>query len=347
MKALQTSTEHSRNLDVLRALAVLFVVASHAAHAFWHAEWLGSLGRFGVILFFFHTALVLMQSLDRMGRSAKGWRLAGSFWVRRGFRIYPLAILCVLVALGLHMSPNGDMWHVSHRWKVALANLLLVQNLTFAEDVLGPLWSLPLEVQMYLLLPGIFLLIRRWQMPPLLLWIASLGAALLLPPLSGRFGIFRFAPCFAAGVYAFQAESEARRRLPAYLWLVAIALAALLYKPFDDIELNLKLPLAWLAALVVGGSFLYIKDAGHTWLTRAAHGLAEISYGVYLSHIFVIALCLRSFHSRTVQVAVFIALTPLLSALLYRTIERPGIAMGRLLSRYVERPDTRRAAEAA
>jgi len=38
-----------------------------------------------------------------------------------------------------------------------LANVLLLQNVTMSGSVVIPLWSLPYEIQMYLVLPAIFL----------------------------------------------------------------------------------------------------------------------------------------------------------------------------------------------
>ena len=57
------------NLDLLRACAVVSVVAEHALLAFgiqtvgyWQVRWMGIVG---VLLFFLHTTLVLMWSLER------------------------------------------------------------------------------------------------------------------------------------------------------------------------------------------------------------------------------------------------------------------------------------------
>src|SRR4030088_949687 len=90
-----------RNLDVLRAIAVLLVLFDHvgvflnrsrgALESFWF------IGNTGVIIFFVHTSLVLMRSLERTrARGLRGWVRAGDFYIRRAFRIYPLAITTVL-----------------------------------------------------------------------------------------------------------------------------------------------------------------------------------------------------------------------------------------------------------
>jgi peptidoglycan/LPS O-acetylase OafA/YrhL len=71
----------SRNLDLLRSLAVFFVVVSHIPH---FVDWpllpysFDALGRLGVAMFFVHTTLVLLQSLERHQAGA-----STSFYVRR------------------------------------------------------------------------------------------------------------------------------------------------------------------------------------------------------------------------------------------------------------------------
>lgn len=150
----------SWNLDLLRAFAVLCVYAGHLVTALGLAR-MGSLGRFGVVMFFIHTSLVLMQSLDRLEVVAQGKRqLLGAFWVRRFFPIYPLSVLVVLGVALWHVPPDPG---AAYQWigvRAFVANLLLMQNLTTAPDSLSPLWSLPLEVQMYLVLPFVHLLLR-------------------------------------------------------------------------------------------------------------------------------------------------------------------------------------------
>src|ERR1700722_3087929 len=142
------------NLDFLRACAVLFVLVDHTLnslgiHAIGGSD-MNWLGRTGVLFFFVHTCCVLMMSLDRY----QGDALFSAFYVRRAFRIYPLSIVAVLAA----MMPPHALALRPWEW---LSNLALIQNLTFGRDAFGNIWSLPLEVQMYLFLPFIFLLVRR------------------------------------------------------------------------------------------------------------------------------------------------------------------------------------------
>src|SRR5690242_10083259 len=96
------------NLDVLRSVAVLSVFLTHAlqvmaGNTFGDHLAYGmdtySLGRIGVLIFFVHTSLVLMESLERTATKLCGWPLIRYFYIRRAFRIYPLSIFLILLAM--------------------------------------------------------------------------------------------------------------------------------------------------------------------------------------------------------------------------------------------------------
>jgi peptidoglycan/LPS O-acetylase OafA/YrhL len=193
------------NLDVMRSSAVVAVFAAHATHCIGgpqHAAYtfVEAIGRFGVILFFLHTSLVLMLS---MHRTALEPAFVARFYVRRAFRIYPLSILAVTATFALRLPPNA--WSRLHYAPIGisqlLSNLLLVQNLTNRPPVLSPLWSLPLEVQMYAVLPFLFLLVRsgNWRMRLLVCLGIAASSAWIVWSLTGKLNIFAFIPCFLAG----------------------------------------------------------------------------------------------------------------------------------------------------
>ena len=101
----------SRNLDLLRSVVVLLVLVDHLFMAAGLADRypvVYDMGRLGVLMFFVHTSLVLMLSLERSEDRNSGDLFRG-FYIRWAFRIYPLSIACVLLAcaFGVPQTPGG------------------------------------------------------------------------------------------------------------------------------------------------------------------------------------------------------------------------------------------------
>lgn len=323
----------SVNLDLLRALAVMAVFFSHLSDVF-HNHSFGSLGRFGVILFFVHTSFVLMASLERLDRSDESdTSLAFAFWIRRCFRIYPLAVLfVVLVPLFRIPSDPGQIY----AWiglKSFLSNLALTQNLTYSPDILSPLWSLPLEMQMYLLLPFAYFAIRgdrRYR--SLALWVLSVLLALTVPRISERLDVFRYAPCFTSGIVAFDLIRGKRWtwKLPAWAWPVGIFAATVLFGPHDNISLPSKIVRAWVLSLLLAVLYANVREGQSNWMHRLFHWIAEHSFGIYLSHIVVLWIVFyrMAFFPQWAQIAALIAGAIGIPALLYVSIEKPLILAG-------------------
>ena len=187
------------------------------------------MGLFGVLLFFVHTALVLMYSMHRSGLT--GFALVKDFYVRRFFRIYPLSILTVLTAVALHLHIDGRGLTLAPRPGVLelASNLLLVQNLTYSTSIVGPLWSLPLEVQMYLVLPLLFLWKKRsfWRLIGLWLACGFLGHFPQTIKALAWLSLLIYVPNFVPGILAFSLPEK--RSIPSYLWPPFIVLLALLF----------------------------------------------------------------------------------------------------------------------
>ena len=222
-----SSLHESANLDFLRAVAVLLVFITHlygiytGKGAKWDFFW--HIGQLGVLMFFVHTCLVLMWSLERSGLD--GWRVFAPFYVRRALRLYPLSVVCVLIAYCVDAR-----WSPVNLWP----NLTLTQNLFFRDKpvippTLTPLWSLPLEVQMYIVLPVLFLVLRNQSLRRLaVLWSCSIPVALLQPAWGERFEIFKYAPCFLGGVIAWRLmRGRNTAPLAGWLWPFAIAVASI------------------------------------------------------------------------------------------------------------------------
>ena len=338
--------EASPNLDVLRSLAVLTVMIDHLvptlmSHGFAVpgrvAGFTAHIGQAGVLAFFVHTSLVLMYSLERMSRQHHGAALLGRFYVRRAFRIYPLALACI--ALVVILKIPAMTWRATPpiTGQVVAANVLLVQNLWTRQSVLGPLWSLPYEVQMYLVLPVLYFVARRSWGPGAL--TAALSAACVLGFVAdrvthGHLNLAAYVPCFLCGVLCYALRGRQRAALSGRLWTPFVAGGILVY---CLVHLGRPEPvywLGWIFCLALGLAINAFKDSTSRAVNAPAHAVATYSYGVYLLHVPVLYLLfdVMRLHSAPSAVAIYFALTFVLSVASFRAIEGPFMTVGRRLS---------------
>lgn len=344
MAATPSLRQDEPNLDFLRAVAVVAVLFAHTYGAVLGSEatifgmdpW--ELGRIGVSLFFVHTSLVLFGS---MARSERVGKLSFSdFYIRRFFRIYPLSVVCVLavVLLGLPASPTRPD-DLPRGALTVFSNLLLVQDFTNSDSVIGALWSLPIEVQMYVLLPFLYMVSRRVGSMStglaLVLGLCVLAPLLALLPLPGlyRLTVLDWAPCFGAGFLAWAGLARTRRSLPGWLWPVALIATFLLFMPFGYEEY--KQPArSWLMCIGVGLAIPYFNDLRSRWLVEPSRQIARYSYGIYLVHqswltIAFIWLAAWPTVSRWLVFCIGLVVTTLAG---YHLIEEPGIRLGRRIA---------------
>ena len=303
----------SPNLDVLRAIAVCLVLIAHVVEAiFGIGHFAASIGRAGVLFFFVHTCTVLMFSLER-NPSPK------AFYLRRFFRIYPLSIATVLFVI-LFRFPLAnwphEVFHVTHFQVVT--NFLLVQNLFHTQSVIGVLWSLPLEIQMYVVLPLLFAFYRvriEW------LWLASCIVAKISHFEIGSPNFLTYVPCFLPGILAYRHSKYARRYMPAWLWPILIFSLVL-------VTLIPKMSAEWLACLILGFAIPRFREFP---TARIAHLIAKYSYGIYLSHAFGIYLAFTtlSYLPLFAKLTIVATSVPLFSALCFHAIEDPFIKFGK------------------
>jgi len=329
----------SANLDLLRALAVLMVLAQHLLR---RAELLSvgpipveTIGHFGVLLFFVHTSLVLMYSMHRAcDRDAK--ELVRSFYIRRLFRIYPLSTVAIVAALALGVTTMGPVHGLAVTARPNLvavsSDLLMVQNVTQAPSIINVLWSLPYEIQMYLVLPFLFLWIngrrrRFWLL--LVLWSISVAAAEIQPhlPALSRLVILRFMPNFLPGVIAYCIGAGLWRKnfhLSGFWWMPFILLLVGIFTQSPTFGTG------WVLCLFLGLCLPFFADVSNRWLRLIAQQIAKYSYGIYLSHPFAIWVSwgLMAGSSFWLRAVILITLLITLPVVLYHAVEYPMIQVG-------------------
>jgi peptidoglycan/LPS O-acetylase OafA/YrhL len=348
----------SRNLDFLRGIAVLLVVVDHLFMAAGLADRFPAvydMGRLGVLMFFVHTSLVLMFSLERAERLNTG-NLFRNFYIRRAFRIYPLSIVFVLLACAFRMPQTPGGAPAARSASQIFASLLLVQNVAGRSSVISPLWSLPLEIQMYVVLPFLYIFAKRHSATTLLK--IGCAAALIGLPYNwadsmhlvrglDRLDILYFAPCFIAGVMSYRLSKNRKLALSSWLWPVAVAAIVAIYVLWQTLLPNStnRFPAyrAWLVCWMLGALIPQFQEMRLRWLRTASHYVAKYSYGIYLGQVAALWIGF-TFWPHTDSAFKWIVSILLLAGIAvagYHAIEHAGILLGKLVVDRSERKRSR------
>src|SRR6516162_566051 len=143
-------------LDVLRGLAALAVVFDHASYYVLHHvraiiyQWFDP-GNYGVFIFFIISGYIVPASLERKGS-------VRTFWVSRLFRLYPLYLLAVGIAVALYFAHFGSIrGEASDPATSILSQLLMMSNVLQGKNLPNVVWSLSYEMVFYLLLTALFI----------------------------------------------------------------------------------------------------------------------------------------------------------------------------------------------
>ncbi|MGY1708224.1 acyltransferase family protein [Geodermatophilus sp. SYSU D00758] len=202
-------------LDALRGVAALVVAVQHLAEHVWpevvvfsHTWWRP--GEFGVLVFFLCSGFIIPASMERRGDLAE-------FWIGRVFRLFPLYLAVLLVAVAAFATPWATPGAGYRPVTDTLLNTTMLQVFTTRPLVIGASWTLGYEMVFYLLMTVLFMLgwhrrsagiatglvvtalvaggalvpfflvqtqIRSW--PAVVLGLLVLAAVVVLPRLAGR-----------------------------------------------------------------------------------------------------------------------------------------------------------------
>jgi peptidoglycan/LPS O-acetylase OafA/YrhL len=295
-------------LDGIRALAALYVVMNHIFERAFPGypvdnapAWAGWFiyGRFAVVVFIVLSGFSLSLSPAR-----HGWRLDGisRFAYRRARRILPAywaALAFSLAVAWLIIPPPGQALPTT---KTVLVNGLLVQNFTGAPSPNRSFWTMAVEAQLYILLPLLLLVVRRFGAVVMVTTVALVVSAVgLVGPHVSRLDTFviqsapDLAALFAVGVLAagIVSASTARRSWP-WGWLalgaVVPVIALILWWgsawTLDPahlywVDLTLAPAIACLLAALASGHAAVLRRALDS---RSLRKLGLSSYSIYLLH---------------------------------------------------------------
>ncbi len=209
-------------IDALRGFACLWVIAVHA-----HGAWISNpddvaklswqypmlsfwgLGMKGVDLFIVLSGFCLSWPIFRPDGSVDVSRVGKAFFVRRFWRIIPVYYTALLFAVVLLNSGLPKFAPYTSILDV-VPSLLGMQNVftTFAGRINGSLWSIALELQLYVLFPFVVRMIARFRAFSVCASLLAMGAVAGIadgfidsPNLLGYFSLPGRVGQFAAGIY--------------------------------------------------------------------------------------------------------------------------------------------------
>lgn len=339
--------------DLLRLIAALAVVVQHAtAHLDVPFLWHRPEGPFwfyeGVTAFFVISGYFVFRSAERLGNSR---RQIADFYRNRALRIIPALWtyvgVTVLIVLAVGAATAGDLVSAQGiAWIVSSLALFPVYSPGFLDDfgvgvVNGSLWTIPVEISFYAVVPLLVLLRRRMGVQA---FSASLlGAAVVLH--AARGGVsglpaslleITFVPhmtAFAAGIVWYLNRDSWRTNS----WGALVAV--LVYSGVRVLSLESVSPT--LAVVVDTAAISYIVvHLGYAlprWCQTLPDRIGDLSFGVYIWHMIVVNLFLwcgtpSLMPAQTVAPAV-VLLSLGLAWCSWHWVEKPALARKRSSSR--------------
>ncbi|HEX4084871.1 MAG TPA: acyltransferase [Chthoniobacteraceae bacterium] len=344
-------------LDAWRAVAAFLVVGCHAIGSVnnWHIPWTGALkilirwqprlfgilnGSLGVDFFFALSGFLITYLSILEANSSSGFRL-GAFWIRRTFRIVPLAWLytsCFLILtwFGWHNAPIP-------KGNVVLASYLFYINyiLTRGEVpiLLGHLWTLGLEMQFYFLWAVVLKLCKPRFIP--IAALIGISLVILIRATSARTGIgwdglrleSRGDSLLWGAVFGSVLASSSVRQIQSWLpcWLFTPLLLLLVYVA-DQHPRGFATSEPFLCAILVTLTVIHASKRPFLFMeSRPLLFLGRISFSIYIWQQLLTGA--GAFSTGTLGTLFFcppwslIWLVPL-AWISYRFIELPGMRLG-------------------
>lgn len=352
-------TERFDNINLLRAFAALLVVVYHVIE---HGQWTqyptdGPLAAFrigwiGVDVFFAISGFVIAYSALLLYRKAPR-AFAARYWTRRIARIVPLYFLTIAAWI-ISRSPSYFS-QPAEDWSFQLATHALFIHNWFASThggIDGVNWTLGVEMQFYLLVailigwidrtPGwriwLWCALIAWAWRACMLFLHSGDASLLFMTTTELPGTLDE---FGAGIFLAKWVLDGRTRIPAprIVWpLAAIAsgwIAMALFWPragywfFPGMVVFWRSSFAIFLLCLLAASISLPQAIAYRWLRPLDH-LGEVSYGIYLWHLFAIQSVIYAWGYRGVEsLAYVVGLTVLAASASWRYFEKPLMRLAR------------------
>lgn len=302
----------SVTVNYLRGLAALGVVLLHVRIYLWvgwnalqamptasmwdrAVAWLSIPTPFlgsGVTLFFLLSGFCI--ALPYVGGGAARPLILREYGIRRFMRIYPPYLAVVTLTLGCEAVLAWRGWGDLAPQATYLATTGMVQNYTTGQIASnGSLWSLPIEMELYLVFPLVYWLLER-KSPWSVLMFSGLVSGLALAGyaaghgwLAVNFAKYWVVWCGGAVLARYYARGKLKRPPVWYCVVGVIGLGCAIagQKRIDSVWLDIPYGLFFVAVLWWGLTTDHLWGPRlPRWLAWGLNGLGSISYSLYLIH---------------------------------------------------------------
>ncbi|MFJ9534502.1 acyltransferase family protein [Herbaspirillum sp. NPDC101396] len=309
-------------LGTLRLLLAFGVVASHT-HGYIFSRYPDT-GIIAVVTFFFISGYLIPAAFQTHYTNGSVLIRIRNYLVNRLLRIYPIYWIAGTLALAVIIL-KGQTANYDLSIKSLVQNALLLglnQETLWHNDtkLIGPAWTLDIEMQFYLLTPMLVLL--RQQLPRFFFWlvcgVSFAGVVLLIKPVGSSSidrSIFPYFIFFCLGMLAY----EQRKRIPGFVrsctWrvlLITFGLAAMFVASRPE-------QTQWLLASLM---LLLTLPLLPQPSSRKDRYLGDLSYPVFVLHSPLIILNIWGQHSFFTTLFLNIGTTTIAAVLLHPLVSR-------------------------
>lgn len=333
-------------LDGIRAISVLIVFIAHMG-----LEHIIP-GGFGVTVFFFISGFLITRLLIAE-RESKGQIGLKQFYIRRAVRLYPALLFMVIGTTIIYMAARWGGPTIIEFLSAVFYGTNIFQVVSDVEGTVPfmpwtPLWSLAVEEHFYLIFPAFLVLLgSNWKR---VMWGLS---AVLLGAVLWRCHIY-YNTDLPVQKYIYMMTDT---RIDSLVW--GCALSVLLHV-LGDVK-RLKMLMGWgpiaVAMLTLLATFLIRDDAFRYTIRFSLQGAAlftlflnlffwdkvrwvisilewrplawfgVVSYALYLWHVPIIDICLRTLGTRPIAYLVAVPLSIAMAAISYYIVEKRFLAL--------------------
>ncbi len=316
-------TRHIKELDGLRALFILIVFSYHT----WQQSWLSpSIGNFSLD-FLVRNGSIIVDALILLSGFCLFLPYARSkvynepipntkkFYINRVARIVPSYLFAMIVILVFFVFPRGGYSTFADGFKDIFTHLLFIHNLfpdiIVNTKILGVLWTVAVEMQLYLVFP---FLAKAFLKKPIVTYltmtvIGLIGCFIISNQIqSNGFSVFSnhtitFLPVFANGMlgaYIYMKISNKYNRKNKVLAIISTILMIVLIACFEKIcsfrmsysnevkwQVDFRYLLSFYYLAIILSTIFAFRCFRFFFNNRIMRFLAAISYNLYIYHQFI------------------------------------------------------------